>query len=93
MGRPPEPHLTSSNDFWLVLYSLEFLQFRAASDIIQRLLDSNNFGSLKNYPDISNKVLGKQMVSLNKIMVLMNPTKYEFGSVIKSLEKTVRDSR
>ncbi|CAM8939983.1 unnamed protein product [Rhodiola kirilowii] len=81
---------------WEDLQTRFVSQFRAASDIIQRLpilLDSNNFGSLKNYPDIPNKVLGKQMDSLNKIMVLMNQTMYEFGSVIKSLEKTVRDSR
>ncbi|CAM8999293.1 unnamed protein product [Rhodiola kirilowii] len=81
---------------WEDLQTRFVSQFRAASDIIQRisvLQDSNNFGCLKNYPDMSNKVLGKKMGCLNKIMVLMNQTMYEFGSVIKSLEKTVCDSR
>ncbi|XP_075475215.1 uncharacterized protein At5g43822 isoform X2 [Primulina tabacum] len=71
-------------------------QFSNAASIIQRLQviqDSGNYGILKCVEGIEDAVLGKQMESLQTILLSMNNTLEEFRGVVSSLEKIVHDSR
>ncbi|KAL8054274.1 hypothetical protein ABFS82_05G129100 [Erythranthe guttata] len=81
---------------WEELHSRLISQFSNASSIIQRLQviqNSNNFGGLKCVDGIQDAVLAKQMDSLQNIFISMNKTMEELHSVVRSLEKIVRDSK
>ncbi|XP_073134141.1 uncharacterized protein At5g43822-like [Henckelia pumila] len=70
-------------------------QFSNAAAIIQRLQviqDSGNYGILKCVEDIEDAILGKQMESLQTILLSMNNTLEEFRGVVSSLEKIVHES-
>ncbi|XP_073034565.1 uncharacterized protein At5g43822-like isoform X2 [Primulina eburnea] len=71
-------------------------QFSNAASIIQRLQviqDSGNYGILKCVKGIEAAVLGKQMESLQTILLSMNDTLEEFRGVVSSLGMIVHDSR
>ncbi|KAK9075085.1 hypothetical protein SSX86_003404 [Deinandra increscens subsp. villosa] len=71
-------------------------QFRNASSIIGRLQlleDPKNYGSLKNIDNIKDSILGKQMESLQMIMLSMTKTLEELNIIILSLAKTLRDAK
>uniref|UniRef100_A0A7N0R831 Uncharacterized protein n=1 Tax=Kalanchoe fedtschenkoi TaxID=63787 RepID=A0A7N0R831_KALFE len=81
---------------WEDLQTRFVSHFRNASSIIHRfpvLQDSNNFGCLKSYHALPDKLLRKQMDSLQTIIMSMKLTLDEFSNVVGSLDKIVRDSR
>ncbi|KAL7150733.1 hypothetical protein ABFS83_05G133100 [Erythranthe nasuta] len=81
---------------WEELQSRLISQFSNASSIILRLQviqNSRNFGGLKCVDGIQDAVLAKQMDSLQNIFISMNKTMEELHSVVRSLEKIVRDSK
>ncbi|KAJ0570328.1 putative casein Kinase 2 substrate [Helianthus annuus] len=64
-------------DRWDDLQTRLISQFRNASSIIGRLQlleDPKNYGSLKNIDNIKDSIFGKQMESLQMIMLSMNKT-------------------
>ncbi|KAF5805935.1 putative casein Kinase 2 substrate [Helianthus annuus] len=83
-------------DRWDDLQTRLISQFRNASSIIGRLQlldDPKNYGSLKNIDNIKDSISGKQMESLQMIMLSMNKTLEELNSIILSLAKTYRDAK
>ncbi|KAM0041864.1 putative casein Kinase 2 substrate [Helianthus debilis subsp. tardiflorus] len=83
-------------DRWDDLQTRLISQFRNASSIIGRLQlleDPKNYGSLKNIDNIKDSIFGKQMESLQMIVLSMNKTLEELNSIILSLAKTYRDAK
>ncbi|XP_042051464.1 uncharacterized protein At5g43822-like [Salvia splendens] len=81
---------------WEELRSRLISQFSNASSIIQRLQaiqNSQNYGTLGCVEGIEGVVLAKQMDSLQTIIININSTMKEFGGIVSSLEKVVRDSK
>ncbi|KAI7739027.1 hypothetical protein M8C21_030560, partial [Ambrosia artemisiifolia] len=83
-------------DRWDDLQARLISQFRNASSIIGRLQlleDPKNYGCLKNIDNIKDSIFGKQMESLQRIMLSMNKTLEELNIIILSLAKAFRDAK
>lgn len=81
---------------WDNLQSRLLMQFRNASSIIERLQviqDPENYGSLKYMEGVTDAVLGKQMESLQTILLSLHTTLEEFHGIVVSLEKILRDGK
>ncbi|KAG6420197.1 hypothetical protein SASPL_116717 [Salvia splendens] len=81
---------------WEELQSRLISQFSNASSIIQRLQEIQNlqnYGTLRFVEGIEGFVLGKQMDSFQTILLSINNTMKEFGGIVSSVEKVVRDSK
>ncbi|XP_044495637.1 uncharacterized protein At5g43822-like isoform X1 [Mangifera indica] len=81
---------------WDNLQSRLIVQFRNASSIIERLQvvqDPRNYSSLNSVAGIQVAVLGKQMESLQTILLSMKKTLEEFQGIVLSIEKLYRDGR
>ncbi|KAJ4960928.1 hypothetical protein NE237_020838 [Protea cynaroides] len=81
---------------WDKLQSRLLSQFRNASAIIERLKvlqEPKNYGQLICVNGIREAILGKQMESLQTILISMKKTLEEFHGVVISLEKILRDGR
>ncbi|KAJ0616993.1 putative casein Kinase 2 substrate [Helianthus annuus] len=83
-------------DRWDDLHARLLSQFRNASSIIGRLQlldDPKNYGFLKDIDNVKDLIFGKQMESLQMIMLSMNKTLEELNIIILSLAKTYRDAK
>ncbi|PKI55100.1 uncharacterized protein At5g43822 [Punica granatum] len=83
-------------DRWGELQARLVSQYRNALSIIERLpviQESKNYGSLSCVDGIVEAVVGKQMESLEIILLSLNKTLEEFRGIVLSLEKILRDSR
>ncbi|KAJ0806615.1 putative casein Kinase 2 substrate [Helianthus annuus] len=83
-------------DRWDDLHARLLSQFRNASSIIGRLQlldDPKNYGFLKGIDNVKDLIFGKQMESLQMIMLSMNKTLEELNIIILSLAKTYRDAK
>ncbi|XP_043718995.1 uncharacterized protein At5g43822 isoform X1 [Telopea speciosissima] len=81
---------------WDELQSRLLSQFRNASAIIERLQvlqEPKNYGRLTCVNGIREAILGKQMESLQTILISMTKTCEEFHGIVVSLEKILRDGR
>ncbi|XP_057974469.1 uncharacterized protein At5g43822 isoform X1 [Malania oleifera] len=81
---------------WDELQSRLLSQFRNASSIIERLQviqDAKNYGNLNCVNGITDAILGKQMESLETILLSMKKTLEELFGIVSSLEKMLRDGR
>ncbi|XP_042057710.1 uncharacterized protein At5g43822-like [Salvia splendens] len=81
---------------WEELQSRLISQFSNASSIIQRLQaiqNLQNYEILRCFEGIEGVVLAKQMDSFQTILLSINNTMKEFGGIVSSLEKVVRDSK
>ncbi|KAG0449925.1 hypothetical protein HPP92_027032 [Vanilla planifolia] len=80
---------------WDELQSQLLSQFGNASSIIERLpvlSEDKNYGGLKFLPGIKEALLGKQMVTLERIFFDMKDTMKEIYGVVLSIDKIVQDA-
>ncbi|KAG6436596.1 hypothetical protein SASPL_101497 [Salvia splendens] len=66
----------------------------SSTDLMEEAIqNSQNYGTLGCVEGIEGVVLAKQMDSLQTIIININSTMKEFGGIVSSLEKVVRDSK